>query len=374
MNELIKNYIAVDMICILALVILIYAAWRNVFFRYEIKKQIIFAAGITIIIIAAEIGTVVFENSIIESHFFMCAANVVGFSLAPFVAIILAKAFSMEKGKITALLTIPAWINLAFVISSPWTGLIFTVSDYHYSRGPWFGVYIVAYLCSYAVLVLESLKAMKRYQCHIKSTFIILLAFTLTGTLVQIILPDVYTSWMCITLSLILYYAYFCELLETQDSLTGLLNRNVYDQYVKNLNPNASGSVLVFDLDNFKLINDLYGHQWGDYCLQTIGRIIKDCFLHMGLCYRVGGDELCVICRTTDEQALKNALGLFHGKIDEIRKTSNTQNELPMVSTGYAIFHSLERGYAAVMEDADTQMYGFKNERRKHNPETFPVN
>ena len=365
MNELISNYIAVDGICVLSLVILIQASWRNVFYIYEMKKQFAFAACITIMIITAEIGSVIFESRIIESSVPVLVANVIGFSLSPFIAVVLSKAFSMEKGRARVLLTIPAWINLVLVISSPWTGLIFSVRNNHYMRGPWFGVYIVAYLCSYAILILESFKAMRLYQRHIKSTFVMLLVFTLTGTIVQIILPDIHVSWLCITLSLILYYAYFCELSETQDALTGLLNRSVYEQYIKSLNQNASGSVLIFDLDNFKQINDLYGHQWGDSCLQIIGTLIKDCFSHMGLCYRLGGDEFCVICRTTNERNLKDALGLFNRKIGEIRESHNAQNEFPLVSMGYSIFLGLERGYAAAMNEADAQMYRFKNKGKQ---------
>lgn len=365
MNELINNYIAVDAMCALSLFILVHASRHNIFFIYEMKKQFAIAAYMTIIVIAAEIGSVVFENCIVKNSVPVFVANVIGFSFSPFIAVILSKAFSVEKGKIRALLTIPAWVNFVLVISSPWTGLIFSVSGNNYLRGPLFGVYVAAYLSSYTMLIIESFKAMKHYQCYTKSTFIMLLVFTFTGTLVQILLPDVHTSWLCISLSLILYYAYFCELSETQDTLTGLLNRSVYEQYTKKLKQDDSGSILIFDLDNFKRINDLYGHQWGDSCLQITGKIIKDCFLHMGLCYRVGGDEFCVICRTTDEQNLKDALRLFHGKIDEIRTSSDTQNELPMVSTGYTLFFNLEKGYAAAMKEADTQMYSFKNRRKQ---------
>ena len=365
MNDLINNYVAVDAICAFSLFILIHASRHNVFFIYEMKKQFAISAFMTIIVIVAEIGSVVFENIIVKSSVPIFISNVIGFSLSPFIAVILSKAFSLEKEKIRAVLTIPAWINFVFVITSPWTGFIFSVSGINYLRGPLFGIYIAAYLSSYAILIRESFKAMKHYQRYTKSTFIMLLVLTFIGTFVQVLLPVVHTSWLSITLSLILYYAYFCELTETQDILTGLLNRSVYEQYTKKLNQNASGSILIFDLDNFKGINDLYGHQWGDSCLQTIGKLIKDCFLHMGLCYRVGGDEFCVICRTTDEQNLKDALGLFHGKIDEIRKSSDVQEELPMVSTGYTVFLNLEKGYAAAMKEADTQMYSFKNKRKQ---------
>lgn len=230
MNELISNYVAVDAICAFSLFILVHASRRNVFFIYEMKKQFAIAAFMTIIVIAAEIGSVVFENVSVKGRAPIFIANVIGFSFSPFIAVILSKAFSLEKGKTRAVLTIPAWINFVFVISSPWTGLIFNVSGNNYLRGPLFGMY---------------------------------------------------------------------------------------------------------------------------------------CFLHMGFCYRVGGDEFCVICRTTDEQNLKDALCSFHEKIDEIRKRSDVPNELPMVSTGYALFFNLEKGYTEAMKEADNQMYSFKNKRKQ---------
>ena len=197
-----------------------------------------------------------------------------------------------------------------------------------------------------------------------------LLVFTITGTTVQLIWPYVHISWLCVTLSLILFYAYFCTLTETQDTLTGLLNRNVYDRYISRLDHGVIGMVIVFDLDNFKQINDLYGHQWGDFCLKTTGGLIKDCFYKVGLCYRIGGDEFCVICETTDEQQVRDALRQFHRKIDETRKNKNLQDELPLVSTGYAMFHGSAGEYDLALKKADEQMYLFKN-NRKRNPDTF---
>lgn len=371
MTDLIKNYIAVDTICAVALIILAYASWNNVLFIAKMKKQFALAALIAMTVIAAELGSVIFENTRLADRVPALIANAIGFSLSPVIAIVLSEAFSVEKGKIRSLLTIPVWINFVFVISSPWTGLVFKVNaDISYLRGPLFGVYVGAYLCSCVILIIESVKAMKYYQCYTKSAFIMLLVFTILGTTVQLILPHVHVSWLCITLSLILFYAYFCMFTQAQDTLTGLLNRNVYDQYTKRLNHGVIGMVIVFDLDSFKQINDLYGHQWGDFCLQMTGRLIKDCFHKMGLCYRIGGDEFCVICKTTDEQQARDALRQFHRKIDETRKNKNLQGELPMASAGYAIFHGSTGEYEMAVKKADAQMYDFKN-NRKQNPDTL---
>ncbi len=370
MTELITNYIAMDTICAVALIVLAYASWNNVLFTAKVKKQFILAALIALTVIAAELGSVVFENIWTINRFPALIANTIGFSFSPIIPIVLSEAFKIEKGKVRSLLAIPVWISFILVISSPWTGLVFKVNvDTSYMRGPLFGVYVGAYLCSCAILIMVSVKATKYYQCHAKSQFIMLFVFTIIGTTMQLILPHVHVSWLCVTLSLILFYAYFCTISETQDNLSGLLNRNVFDQYTKRLDHGVSGTVIVFDLDSFKQINDLFGHQWGDFCLRTTGKLIKDCFYEIGLCYRIGGDEFCVICETTDEQQTRNSLRQFHQKIAEIRE-KNLKGDLPTVSTGYSVFHGSTGEFDVAVRKADAQMYGFKK-KRKWKSDTF---
>lgn len=366
MTNLISNYVAVSSICTVALSILVQATWHNVLFVDKMKKQFSFAPLITMVVIVAELVSVVFENMSSVRRTPTLIANTIGFSLSPFIAIALAKAFFVGEKKTKSLLTIPIWINFFLVIGSPWTGFIFNINaNASYLRGPLFGVFVAAYLCSYIILVIDSVKAMNYYQCHTKNTFIMLLVFTVIGTTVQLIFPHVHISWLCVTLSLILFYSYFCVLTETQDTLTGLLNRNVYDQYTNNLHHKISGIVIVFDLDGFKQINDKYGHHWGDICLKMIGSLIKDCFCGSGFCYRIGGDEFCVICKNADEQLAEEMLRSFHHKIDEIRKSKNLQHELPMVSTGYASFHGSAKEFYKAVINADKLMYCYKNDRKQ---------
>lgn len=366
MTDLILNYIAVNVICAIALMIMAYSSYYNVLFIKKMKEHFILAALIAMMVILAEVGSVVFENIRLGYRVSALIFNVIGFSLSPLIAIVMSNAFSVDKGKIKSLLTIPVWINFVLVITSPWSGLVFNVNaDIIYSRGPLFGVYILAYLASYAILIINSIESMKYYQCQTKNTFIILIGFSIIGTSVQIIFPQVHISWLCVTLSIILFYAYFCVLTETQDALTGLLNRNVYDRYSKNLYHDDRGILIVFDLDHFKQTNDLYGHHWGDSSLRIIGGLIKDCFYKMGFSYRIGGDEFCVICKTTDEKQAEDALSVFHRKIDNIRKNENLHGELPTVSTGYAVFQGSE-DYEIAVNKADAQMYFYKNNRKQN--------
>ena len=55
--------------------------------------------------------------------------------------------------------------------------------------------------------------------------------------------------------------------------------------------------MVVFDVDDFKQINDRYGHIQGDLCLAGIAECIKNSYANFGYCYRIGGDEFCVLLK-----------------------------------------------------------------------------
>ena len=55
--------------------------------------------------------------------------------------------------------------------------------------------------------------------------------------------------------------------------------------------------LIVFDVDDFKHVNDVYGHVKGDLCLSVIANCIKGAYAQYGYCYRIGGDEFCVLLK-----------------------------------------------------------------------------
>ena len=60
--------------------------------------------------------------------------------------------------------------------------------------------------------------------------------------------------------------------------------------------------LIVFDLDNFKYINDTYGHQAGDQCLKVIAECLKKAYSRYGNCYRIGGDEFVFLSTVSDSE------------------------------------------------------------------------
>lgn len=92
-------------------------------------------------------------------------------------------------------------------------------------------------------------------------------------------------------------YMEFYRQLATQDSMTKLANRNAYELRLQHLMdcPPAEVSFIFFDIDQMKDINDTYGHNAGDRVIRLVARCIREVFGNAGECYRIGGDEFCVI-------------------------------------------------------------------------------
>ena len=90
--------------------------------------------------------------------------------------------------------------------------------------------------------------------------------------------------------------------------------------------------LIVFDVDDFKHVNDVYGHVKGALCLSIIANCIKKAYAKYGYCYRIGGDEFCVLlknCRNEESCSIQ---------FDHLMKSKQRKYKyLPSVSYGSAL-------------------------------------
>lgn len=91
-----------------------------------------------------------------------------------------------------------------------------------------------------------------------------------------------------------------------RDSLTKLYNRYTTEEFIAQhlAEPGAQGTMLLFDLDNFKLVNDILGHQTGDMLLQKVAEFVENFFRKEDLKCRLGGDEFLVFLTSTLPQEI----------------------------------------------------------------------
>ncbi|MGL5279630.1 MAG: GGDEF domain-containing protein [Cetobacterium sp.] len=102
------------------------------------------------------------------------------------------------------------------------------------------------------------------------------------------------------------------------DALTNIGNRFSFNLKLDSLK-NKSYSMLLFDIDNFKSINDSYGHDFGDEVLATIGKILKIIENKDISIYRVGGEEFAIIFTNLDENFIVDSCEYIKDAIENIQ-------------------------------------------------------
>lgn len=103
------------------------------------------------------------------------------------------------------------------------------------------------------------------------------------------------------------------------DQLTDIPNRTIFDQRLKESVDHSQGSsfcLALYDLDNLKQINDVFGHDKGDEALTTIAEIAKELFLEPDFVSRIGGDEFAIIIHKPIEETL-STINVFHDKVQK---------------------------------------------------------
>ena len=145
------------------------------------------------------------------------------------------------------------------------------------------------------------------------------------------------------------------------DELTGLISRKgLFESYKEYIIDSDTVSVLFIDIDNFKTVNDVYGHHEGDTVLSKVGEIIRE-VCGEALNVRLSGDELVIIIKN---QRTRKELGSI---VDDISSKIN-QNKKDVVglsvisiSAGIVINASTKESIEILIDHADTALYSAKN-------------
>ena len=355
-----ENKIAISVLNIVVLLLTLYMASNNEMLLRRKRRLISLVVITTIIVVAAECAANILDRQSADFSIPNILVNIIGFSLSPAIPILMAIAFDSEYRKGVYLPFIAVSLNALLVLLSPLTGFIFTITpDNEYIRGALFWIYIVSFGVGMAALLSVIMKSLRASYSKKKTLFLVFI-FVVIGTATQTAFPQIHTTWLCVTFSIVFYYAFLCENNNKQDILTTLYNRLAYDSALKYFESSGRGVVVILDVDNFKAVNDTAGHSYGDYCLNKIGNLIRISFKGIGFGYRTGGDEFCVICENMTDNSVNKAVAEFITAISNIRKRDE---RFPAVSHGCCSFSPKKGGIYAAIEFADSNMYKYKANR-----------
>ncbi|QOL82311.1 putative bifunctional diguanylate cyclase/phosphodiesterase [Pseudooceanicola spongiae] len=147
------------------------------------------------------------------------------------------------------------------------------------------------------------------------------------------------------------------------DPLTGLENTSAFEGKVRErlTDPDQPSAFILIDIDHFKLVNDLYGHQFGDTYLKVVSKAIYDSFQSGSIVGRLGGDEFGVLTDLPKmgDSYLRSLLSRCRNTI--LRATAYMNKpELGRVSIGAALFPDQSLEYEHLYKRADLALYASK--------------
>ncbi len=292
------------------------------------------------------------------------SSGIIGYCWCLFVEYHIHRNFERIKKK-SRILAIPLIIaTILIIINLLGTGIIFDISKENvYTRGPMnFILYIFVF-----VYYIESI-----YTVHKAKYDSILVEFfpiyyfiipCMIGTMIQGFFFGVSTIWLCVAIAFILVYNENQISVSFIDDLSGLYNRKYMNHYLNKLQSDKNRHVYGFllDINEFKAINDTYGHLTGDRALIKFGKILQHSIDKDSVAIRMGGDEFVIFAKLkSDEEALA-----LKKQIKYNVRQFNIKSKEPFhlsFSIGIAKFNG--KNTDAFLSAMDDSMYEAKNMHR----------
>ncbi|SHF26101.1 PAS domain S-box-containing protein/diguanylate cyclase (GGDEF) domain-containing protein [Thermoanaerobacter uzonensis DSM 18761] len=149
------------------------------------------------------------------------------------------------------------------------------------------------------------------------------------------------------------------EHLGTHDILTGLYNRNFFEEkmtFIEKNNVIPTG-IIICDVDGLKLVNDTMGHKAGDMLLKTAADVLGKCFRGQDIIARIGGDEFAIILPNASIEVVEKAVDRIRKMVENSKFAFEKENIPLSMSIGYAVKNNSFKKIEEVFKEADNNMY-----------------
>lgn len=284
-------------------------------------------------------------------RWFSIIFNFIGFALSPVLPLAVIRCLGSRRQSYPL-----SWVLVIINILCLLSGRFFNVdAANNYSRGSLFYIYPVTYTVTVLDLMAHSVHFSIRHQRHNEMSLFFVGAFLIVACTIQLILPGIHLAWLSVSISLILHYIYFSSCLQQTDSMTQLLNRRAFDNILDSKRCRAE-AVIIMDINGFKKFNDSYGHPAGDECLSFFGQSILKVYGRCGACYRIGGDEFCVLLK----KSCTGSIDALEARLRGVLKGSKHFRGSLSFAAGSSLISECGEIHAAVRQ-ADRNMYRNKS-------------
>lgn len=156
-----------------------------------------------------------------------------------------------------------------------------------------------------------------------------------------------------------------------KDALTGLYNRFYLDKVREDFLNGKGGSnltAMMLDLNDFKSINDSYGHSVGDEALKDTAMLLRKGVAEWGSVVRYAGDEFVILLNTVEESDVQDCVDRIKSVMDDFNIEAKREYRLS-VAIGYAMLDMKKQSIDELLKEIDAKMYEDKQRYYQTNPE-----
>jgi diguanylate cyclase (GGDEF)-like protein len=202
------------------------------------------------------------------------------------------------------------------------------------------------------------------------------------GSVVQVVVPPLETEHMQdITPYISAFLREAAPVLETkrlmdtlrestlQDAMTGLKNRRFLEEYIDTLiatvqRQKTNISILMLDLDYFKMVNDTYGHDAGDTVLKSLAKVLKQSVRASDIVIRYGGEEFLILLQNTCGDAADQVAEKIRASVEAMKIPVGGTTLQKTISIGIADFPNDSETFWQAVKYADVALYQAKETGR----------
>ncbi|MDC7126493.1 MAG: GGDEF domain-containing protein, partial [Spirochaetales bacterium] len=175
--------------------------------------------------------------------------------------------------------------------------------------------------------------------------------------------------WPAVALTVIFIFIFLQAQNDTRDYLTGLLNRQQIDDIIhvriRDFQKRGVFSLIILDMDEFKFINDTYGHNQGDEALIQLSSVLSSSVKSSDKVARFGGDEFLILLDTGDPVEVEKIIERIQKKIDLVNDKDDKLYNIAF-SAGFAVYcPSKYSDFISLFNDVDQKMYDVKKRKKK---------
>ncbi len=261
---------------------------------------------------------------------------------------------------------IPAAAILLGAVVNLFTPVFFSISAENvYDRTP---LFTVSFVITYGYLLMGTMSAYRSRQMGDRYVFLPAVTFLLPvvmGSIIQFFCQGISLMWVGAAIGMNYAYISLVDEGATIDPLAGTFSRHQLNEVLNVLPRQATNgrtvAGLMMDIDDFKSINDQYGHLVGDDAIRTVGQLLRRAARGYGRVYRYAGDEFTVILDIMEGDEADAVVARIQEEL-EVFNASGTMPCRLSLSIGQAVYEpgEMSRDFISRMDEA---MYLDKNGR-----------